>query len=244
MPWVRIDDHFNEHPKLAAVGPVGWGIWLAGLAYSNRNLTDGFIPRAVAVGFGGDWCVQVPEERDGKPGNIIWEISRTSGYSGEDMETSWVIDLLLDAGLWELAPGGFYIHDYPDYQPTKAEVLAQKAAKVAAGQAGGIAAAKARAKANGQAGAAASAVAESKPVPVPVPQVLQEVPYPDDGIMEPWQLYEERTHRKASQKVRNWLEDLHVRHSRKELVAAMLAMPDPRKEGWLKLVDMYLEGHA
>jgi hypothetical protein len=26
------------------VSPTVWGVWLAGLAYANRNLTDGFIP--------------------------------------------------------------------------------------------------------------------------------------------------------------------------------------------------------
>ena len=45
MPWVRIDDGYADHPKMAAVGPLGQALWLAGLAYCNRYLTDGFIPR-------------------------------------------------------------------------------------------------------------------------------------------------------------------------------------------------------
>ena len=58
MPWVKIDDHFSEHPKHARVGPPGWGYWLAGLAYANRNLTDGFIPHAVAYSLA-TWTVWI-----------------------------------------------------------------------------------------------------------------------------------------------------------------------------------------
>lgn len=235
MTWVKIDDHFNEHPKLAAVGPVGWGIWLAGLAYCNRNLTDGFIPRAVAIGFGGDWTVEAAEERDGVPGYVTWDISRGTGMHGEDMDTSWVIDRLIEYGLWEPVSGGYRVHDYDDYQPTKAEVLAMRAAKAAAGQAGGRAAAKARAKAGAQ--------AESNPVPVPVPVTSPSTTNGAD-FMEPWMLYEERTKRRATQKVRDWLEDLHARFSRRELIAAMQTTPDPKGTDWLKKVDAYLEGAA
>jgi hypothetical protein len=169
MPWVRIDDHFDEHPKLAAVGPIGWGVWLAGLAYCNRNLTDGFIPYSVAEGIGGSWKVRVPVPDE--PGvEQIWSIDRGSGMHGETMDTQWVIDLLVSGGLWEEVVGGYRVHDYEDYQPTKAEVLAERAAKVAAGRAGGIAAATARAKAP----ATAPAQAQSKPVPVPVPVSVPE----------------------------------------------------------------------
>lgn len=31
MVWVKIDDHFDEHPKMQQIGPLGWGYWLAGL---------------------------------------------------------------------------------------------------------------------------------------------------------------------------------------------------------------------
>ena len=50
MAWVKIDDHFDEHPKIAQAGPLAVAVWLAGLAYCNRNLTDGFIPWSKAQG--------------------------------------------------------------------------------------------------------------------------------------------------------------------------------------------------
>lgn len=168
MPWVRIDDHFDEHPKMAAVGPVGWGVWLAGLAYCNRNLTDGFIPYAIAEGIGGSWHVREPirDEDEVESGlrethlrNRIWSIDIGSGMHGESITTAWVIGHLVRVGLWEEVAGGYRIHDYEDYQPTKAQVIADRAAKAAAGRAGGIASAAARGKAHAQ--------AEFKPVPVP-----------------------------------------------------------------------------
>ena len=44
MPWVRLDDQFPDHPKSLAVGPLGSWLYICGLAYANRFLTDGFIP--------------------------------------------------------------------------------------------------------------------------------------------------------------------------------------------------------
>lgn len=169
MPWVRVDDHFDEHPKMAAVGPVGWGVWLAGLAYCNRNLTDGFIPYAIAEGIGGSWTIREPVEqgveengvRSIRRGSMLWTIGVGSGHHGEDITAEWIIAHLVRLGLWEEVEGGYLIHDYDDYQPTKAQVLAEREQKQAAGRAGGIAAAQARAKAPAQ--------AKFKPVPVPVP---------------------------------------------------------------------------
>lgn len=122
MGWIRVDDHFNEHPKLARVGPCGWGIWVAGLAYCNRNLTDGFIPRSVARSLG-DFEFEVDGEH--------YRLAVTSGMAGADMDVSWVINLLLEAGLWEDVPGGYQVHDFHDYQPSREKVLAEREQRAA-----------------------------------------------------------------------------------------------------------------
>jgi hypothetical protein len=47
MAWVRVDDQFAEHPKVLKLGRdrlPAIGLWLQGLTYANRYLTDGFIP--------------------------------------------------------------------------------------------------------------------------------------------------------------------------------------------------------
>lgn len=99
MGWVRIDDHFDEHPKMVQVGPTVWGVWLASLAYANRNLTDGFIP-------------------DG-------QVRRLTAFEG--VRCAAVTKVLVGSALWDRVDGGYRIHDYEQYQPTKAEVLESRA---------------------------------------------------------------------------------------------------------------------
>ena len=159
MAWVRIDDCFDEHPKLQKVGPIGWGYWLAGLAYCNRNLTDGFIPWAKAQTL----ASFVVMEYDGK----LSKLCHSSGMVGQDMDAEWVIMLLLEAGLWEEVDGGFAVHDYSEYQPTKAQIEEEREKKKAAGQAGGQASAVARASAG--ASANVKQVVKQNPTPNPSP---------------------------------------------------------------------------
>jgi hypothetical protein len=139
MAWVRIDDHFDEHPKMAKVGPIGWGVWMAGLAYCNRNLTDGFIPWTKAH------TLTSFDLRDDD--GVVCTLTRDYGDHEFDIDASWVIDLLVSARLWIVVKGGFMVHDYENYQPSKAQIEEERAKKRAAGQAGGQAAAMARAQA-------------------------------------------------------------------------------------------------
>jgi len=48
--------------------------------------------------------------------------------TGHDVEHAELVDLLIDVGLWEETDGGYLIHDYLDYNPSKAEVLAERQA--------------------------------------------------------------------------------------------------------------------
>jgi hypothetical protein len=141
LAWVRLDDHFSEHPKIASLSDPALALWVTGLAYCNRNLTDGFIPKAVGIGQL-RWC----------EGNTAPAIA--------ELET---------AGLWDAVEGGWQVHDFDEFQPSREQVEAERENKQRAGRAGGLAAARARAQARSQAPATAPAKAESKPVPVPVP---------------------------------------------------------------------------
>ena len=161
MPWVRVDDGYAEHPKMLAVGPLGQALWLAGLAYCNRNLTDGFIPWAAASRLV-SWEM-LRRTEDGR--ELIWQIGIGTGMHGEDVSNKFVVDMLIDVGLWDEVAGGYRVHDYDDYQPTKAQVMAEREAKVAAGRAGG----KATAAARGAAPAKPTGQAKSQPVPNPKP---------------------------------------------------------------------------
>lgn len=108
MAWVSIDDQFHDHPKAEQVGPLGRDLYVAGLEYANRNLTDGFIPKATA-------------------GRLV------SFYDipgiGVTVNPYDIVNLLLDAGLWIAVEGGFEIHDYLDYQPSAEEVTRRREQK-------------------------------------------------------------------------------------------------------------------
>jgi hypothetical protein len=100
MGWVKLDDAVGEHPKIASLSDTAFALWVAGLAYCNRNLTDGFIPENVGYGqlryCGGN---TVPFVRE-----------------------------LESAGLWDPILGGWQVHDFTEYQPTKAQILAEREA--------------------------------------------------------------------------------------------------------------------
>jgi len=125
MAWVKISDDFYDHPKFAEAGPVGLALWTVGLAYANRNLTDGFIPRAAARRL-------LDYEHLAIETGAVGDLATF----GEDIDADWAIGKLVDAGLWEPARGGWQIHDYLEYQPSAAEVIALREAKSEAGKAG------------------------------------------------------------------------------------------------------------
>lgn len=102
MAWVRLDDLAPEHPKFVAVGPLGLALFVAGLAFCNRQLTDGAIPAAI--------------------------VPRLQAID----DAIAVADSLVTAGLWKRAAGGDYtVHDYLTYQPSRTKVLGERDANAA-----------------------------------------------------------------------------------------------------------------
>lgn len=204
MSWVRVDDQFPDHPKLMRMGKdrlPAMGLWVVGLCYAARYLTDGFIPDA-----------SLP-------------------YGCKRQAT-----LLVSAGLWGVVDGGYQIHDYREYQLSRVEVM------------------ELRAKNAERQSRRRHGVTDSVTTSVTPPEVTRptshtdtdthtEVPLNVSDWAEPATFFEERTGRKPSAKVRDWLEDLHARFSRKELLHAMTVVPGAKESDWLKKVDAYLE-HA
>jgi hypothetical protein len=45
MTWIKLDDQVTEHPKTAGLSCEAWTLWIHGLTYCSRNLTDGVIPK-------------------------------------------------------------------------------------------------------------------------------------------------------------------------------------------------------
>lgn len=98
MTWVRLDDHFADHPKILAAGPPAGWLYVCGLCYSARHLTDGFLATA--------------------------QVRRLA----EVRNPIALADQLVAAGLWEKVEGGYRIHDYLHYNPSRARVLADREA--------------------------------------------------------------------------------------------------------------------
>lgn len=173
MAWVKIDDDFYLHPKLAKAGPLALAMQVAALCYSNHYRTKGFVPFAV-----------VPRLLDLRPYARISESpidpddSHVSGWRilAEDLA-----EALLDAGMWEDAIGrnGYLIHDYAQYQLEATADATRREAKVRAGRAGGLAKAS-RAKQE-----PSTAIAKPSPVPVPVPVPLLRSALSDDPSDHP-----------------------------------------------------------
>ncbi len=51
MTWLKLDDQMADHPKFLVLGDdyeTGLAVYIAGLCYCGKHLTDGLIPRVRA----------------------------------------------------------------------------------------------------------------------------------------------------------------------------------------------------
>jgi hypothetical protein len=168
--WTKLDDGFTEHPKVARVGALGMALQVAGLVYCNRNLTDGFIPYDMARRL-------LPMKHVDEDG-IIYSVAVSSNipvWDGAELVEK-LIGWLLDAEMWEEVVGGYIVHDFDDFNPSREQVIALREARSEAGKKGGLAKAKATAKqepeqmaSNASSNAASKEEAKSYPAPAPAP---------------------------------------------------------------------------
>lgn len=127
MAWVRLSDDFYDHPKFDKAGALGVALFVSGLAWANRNLTDGFIPRRAALRLL-DFEDVVDAVRDADRNGV------TNGLHNDDLTpaiTRNAVQSLVDAGLWHTEEGGYRIHDYLDYQASKAQIEAGRRSNAA-----------------------------------------------------------------------------------------------------------------
>lgn len=140
----RIDIHFDEHPSHAEMELEHLGLQVCAVSYCNRNLTDGFVSDRAVRGFG----------KSGKAPKVAVQ--------------------MVKLGKWERIEGGYQIVGFLDWNPSKVEVLARRAAKAAAGQLGGQRSGESRSKHQAPAEAPASTLlrplANPSPSPSPAPE--------------------------------------------------------------------------
>lgn len=92
MTWVRIDDSFADHPKFADLSNDATATWLRLLAYCNRYMTDGEVRRSVAL----------RATRTDNPDAVMGE--------------------LVAAGLVHDHGDAFELHDYLNFQASRAQL--------------------------------------------------------------------------------------------------------------------------
>lgn len=100
MVWARLDDEILDNAKVARVGPLGFALHVAAITWCCRNLTDGFIPRARVA------CLL-----------DFGELADVHALAAD----------LVSAGLWEAAAGGFQLHDFLEFNPSREKVLKERA---------------------------------------------------------------------------------------------------------------------
>jgi hypothetical protein len=106
VTWVNLDDQFPEHPKVVALSDGAFRLHVSAIAYANRFLTDGIL-QAEAIGR------LIPRYR--------------KSY----------LDELLRRMLWvEVMPGVYEIHDYLDWNKSRAEVEKRREARAEGGRKG------------------------------------------------------------------------------------------------------------
>jgi hypothetical protein len=141
VTWFVVDDKLHEHQKAHRAGPEALGLWVLAGSYCGDNLNDGFVPERALV---------------------RWVPSQSKGRR--------LAARLVDAGLWE--PGtrdgerGWWFHDWPEYQMTRAQVEERRKQKAEAGRQGGLKSGRSRREASAK--AEASQLVEP-PIPIPHP---------------------------------------------------------------------------
>ena len=105
MAWIKLDDHFGDHPKVVALSDAAFRLHVNAFCYCGRHLTDGKITQGAIEHLPyGDRAPQLLEEL------------LTPQEAGR-------------APLWQVLPSGdFQIHDWLEYNRPASRVKAERAA--------------------------------------------------------------------------------------------------------------------
>jgi hypothetical protein len=108
MPWIKVDDQIAHHPKFMAAGAAASWLWVCGQSYCARYLTDGFVPESALPTLG--------------------NVTNPKAHA----------QTLVRVGLWEPTEGGYRVHDYLQFQPSRADVEERRRQRANAGRKGGL----------------------------------------------------------------------------------------------------------
>jgi uncharacterized protein YdaU (DUF1376 family) len=116
--YVKVNDGLPEHRKIVAVGGDAAWLYICGIAYCSRNLTDGLIPKGV-----------VPRLSDRKqPAKLVAKLTRARLWhdAGHDCKRCPQPD-----------EDEYVVHDYLVHQRSAEHIEAIKEKRAKAGRAGG-----------------------------------------------------------------------------------------------------------
>jgi hypothetical protein len=123
MPWLKIDDVFEEHEKVKRLSDAAHRLWMRAACWSQKTGSKGYVPREMLESIAQK---SAPVRRLEALANEL-VMARAGGVYA--------------AGLWEVTEGGWVFHDWADYQP---DPVAPKMTRAEAASAAGKASAKAR----------------------------------------------------------------------------------------------------
>ena len=98
MTWTKLDDGIFDHPKMVRAGEDAANLYVRGLVYCNRYLTDGRLdPEVLSV------LTRKPDAEK-------------------------LVEALVRVGAWEAHPdGGWSVHNFHEHNPTAEQVEARRA---------------------------------------------------------------------------------------------------------------------
>jgi hypothetical protein len=121
MVWAKIDDEILDNPKIAKAGPFGFAMHVAGITWCCRNLSDGKIPygRVTAL----VTCDRITFDTANP---LALPNGPRSMGGAEGLDPYLIADHLVVCGLWDRTDDGYEIHDFLEYNPSRAEVESKR----------------------------------------------------------------------------------------------------------------------
>jgi hypothetical protein len=102
MSWIRLTDTFPEDDKVDGLSDRAFRMFVTGLCYCGRNLTDGYLTT-----------------------KAISTVAASSGVPKRSIST--VVSELETVGLWHRYAHGYWTPKYLDYNPSAEQVRADRA---------------------------------------------------------------------------------------------------------------------
>lgn len=99
MAWARLDDAYYDNPKMLRVGLVGTGLHARAITYCARHETDGHLPLTWVEG-------QLLELKPAERKRVLADLEQAGAIVRQN--------------------GGFVVHDYLKFNPSREELAVKR----------------------------------------------------------------------------------------------------------------------